>query len=93
MFAEISIQARQAEKTYRLYRDLYLDYLLGKGDNTLMMVYPNAPFHYEVARDIIMVIDGKREAHEYREKVYDYPVKTIKEWVEIYQKQGYFVKA
>lgn len=89
---EMSIHARQAEKMYRLYRYLYLDCLLGYSDNTIMMVYPDAPFHYETANDIVIVIDGNREVHEYQKKVYDYPIKTVREWVEIYQKQGCFVK-
>jgi len=91
-FVEISIRAREQSKIYSTYIDLRTMSLLGKGNDTLMFAYPNAPFHYETASDIIMVIDGKPEKYKYQKKVHDYPIKTVNEWIEIYQKQGYFVK-
>jgi len=36
--------------------------------------------------------DGIPQVTYYQQKVYDYPVKTINEWIELYRKQGYFVR-
>ena len=63
----------------------------GKGIDTMMICYPNAPFHYE-EKQSIWDIDGMPNIYRYQEKVFDYPTKTINEWVALYNKQGYFVK-
>jgi len=64
----------------------------GKGGDTLMICYPDAPFHY-VEKQTLWEMDGIPQTHHYREKVYDYPIKTVDEWIEQYNKWGYFVKS
>ena len=63
----------------------------GKGSDTMLIAYPNAPFHYKTEQ-LIYEIDRELKIEYYQKKVYDYPIKTVDEWLALYQQQGYFVR-
>jgi len=82
---------RMYSKIWESYQHLLGLQAYGKGGDTMMICYPNAPFHYE-KKQSLWELDGIPQVHYYQQKVYDYPIKTINEWIELYNEQGYFVK-
>ena len=91
MKLQIKLAPRRANKIWETYKQLLEFHCEGKGKETMVICYPNAPFHYE-DKQSLWELDGVPQVHYYQEKVYDYPVKTIDEWLNLYRKQGYFVK-
>ena len=87
---DINIRVRQSQKNFEFYIDLKTMSLMGLGNNTVMIAYPDAPFHYE--SDIrAWWLDGVPQLDFAKRKVFDYPVKTVDEWIGIYKAQGHFV--
>lgn len=87
----VNLSPRRHSKIWDMYMRLLRLYSEGKGEETMMICFPNAPFHYETKQSL-WELDGIPQVHYYQEKTYDYPKKTINTWINLYHKQGYFVK-
>jgi len=88
---KIKIAPRMHSKIWGIYQHLLELQADGKGGDTMIICYPNAPFHCE-EKQSLWELDGIPQVYYYQQKVYDYPVKTVNEWIELYNEQGYFVK-
>jgi len=71
---------REARQRQQLLVFLSNEIRAGRGGNTMMMCKPDAPFHY-VTKAGFYELDGVIIDTTWKEKVYDYPVKTYKEWL------------
>ena len=88
---DVVFNYRRGGKIWAMYQWLLQLNWEGKGEETMMICYPNAPFHYE-GKESYWELDGAPRTHYYQERVYDYPVKTVDGWINLYNNQGYFVR-
>jgi len=80
---KLQLNARQVNKPYLQYLELALIQQGGRGQNTIMFCYPDAPYHFE-ERGIPIIYEEltgfpQQIVEVIREKVYDYPILTVDE--------------
>ena len=85
------MNSRRHGKNTRILEELFELHQSGRGGDTMMIAYPNAPFHYKTEQ-LIYEVDTELRIEYYQKKVYDYPINTVNEWIDTYLQQGYLVR-